>query len=116
MTWQGASVKPILGSCEFRVVAGTPDFVRGDSNNDGKVDLSDAILTLGCKFLGSACPPCRDASDSNDDGKDDVSDPIFTLNFLFIGGAQPPDPGPRVCGPDPTRDDLPPCRQTHCAS
>ncbi len=114
MTWQGATVEPILGSCEFDIYAGTPDFLRGDSNNDGKVDLSDSILTLGCKFLGNACPPCRDASDSNDDGKDDISDPIYTLSFLFLGGPAPPDPGPRRCGPDLTEDNLPACRQTIC--
>lgn len=78
------------------------------------MDLSDAILTLGCKFLGAACPVCRDASDSNDDGKDDISDPIFTLSFLFLGGPAPPEPGSRACGPDPTEDSLPACRQTNC--
>ncbi|MBI4603351.1 MAG: hypothetical protein HY721_15475 [Planctomycetes bacterium] len=35
-----------------------PPCVRGaDANDSGKVDLSDAVFSLGCLFLGQACPP-----------------------------------------------------------
>src|SRR6266508_4172226 len=61
-------------------------FLRGDSNADGAVDLSDAVFTLAFLFSGGSAPACREASDANDDGATDLSDPIYTLSFLFLGG------------------------------
>ena len=79
-------------------------FRRGDSNTDGKVDMSDAVRTLMFLFAGGVALPCLDAGDSNDDGKLDLSDGIYTLNFLFAGGSAIPAPGPNECGLDSTAD------------
>jgi len=87
--------------------AGTP-FVRGDSNGDGRGDLSDAIFTLSWLFTGGPTPPCLDAADANDVGTIDLSDPIFFLNFLFQGGGAPPPPHPSA-GLDPTPDAIGNC-------
>src|SRR5262245_56552351 len=68
-------------------------FRRGDSNADGKVDVTDAIHLLGFLFLGAPSQlPCPDSADSNDDGKLDISDPVRALGFLFQGAAAPPPP------------------------
>ncbi|MBI4600533.1 MAG: hypothetical protein HY721_01095 [Planctomycetes bacterium] len=80
-------------------------FIRGDSNGDLAVDLSDAQSTLSYLFLGGRKPHCYDAADANDDGTIDVSDPIATLQFLFLGEAAPPPPSGEE-GPDPTPDGL----------
>jgi hypothetical protein len=80
-------------------ISGALPFRRGDSNTDGKVDLSDAIHVLGHLFLGNPTRlSCRDASESNEDGKLDLTDAIFLLNYLFLGGGPPPAPGPATCG------------------
>jgi hypothetical protein len=79
-----------------------PTFIRGDANQDRRVDLSDPIRTLGFLFRGDVVG-CRDAVDANDDGDLDVSDPVWTINYLFQGGAEPPAPYP-LCGTDPTQD------------
>jgi hypothetical protein len=113
-TWRGQTVEPILRSCEFEIVAGEPPFLRGDTNEDGQVDISDVIPILECKFLGEECPTCRDAMDANDDGQDDVSDAITLLSFLYLGGDPPPAPGPFECGLDPTEDALAPCEYVRC--
>jgi hypothetical protein len=89
-------------------------FIRGDGNGDGRVDLSDAVNTLDFLFSGGGNITCDDAADANDDSKIDISDPVGTLGFLFLGGPPMPDPGPVECGFDPTADDLrchlsPPC-------
>jgi hypothetical protein len=84
-------------------------FLRGNSNGDVAVDISDAVYTLAFLFLGGPSPSCRDAADANDDGAIDISDAVYTLAFLFLGGPAPPPPGPTVPGPDPTEDALP-CR------
>ncbi len=79
-----------------------PAFRRGDSNSDGKVDISDSLRTLAFLFLGAQPPNCNDAADSNDDNRLDLSDTVYGLSFLFLGGAPLPDPGGDDCGQDPT--------------
>lgn len=81
------------------------DFVRGDCNRDGTVDVSDPVFDLNVQFLGELAT-CVDGCDGNDDGLSDISDPVYILAFLFAAGTSPPDPFPS-CGPDPTADALP---------
>jgi hypothetical protein len=82
-------------------------FIRADANGDGRVDIGDAITTLGYLFLGNQPIACRDALDSNDDGGIQISDAINTLSVLFAGQGTIPVPGMTDCGLDPTPDDLP---------
>jgi len=111
-----ASAGPFATSCARYPVAwlgGTPQippppgtlkfFKRGDSNDDGVLDISDAIFALGCQFLGTECPGCMDSADSNDDGEVDLSDAIYVLNCVFIRFC-PPLAG-ASCAPDPTPTD-----------
>ncbi len=93
--------------------AGATAFRRGDSNADGRVDISDAVNILSFLFLSQPKGGCDDAMDSNDDGVVDISDSISLLAFLFTGGREVPPPH-RECGEDPTGDSLtcyayPPC-------
>lgn len=80
-------------------------FIRGDSNADGQVDLSDGISTLNGLFLGQPLPTCLDAGDANDDNNLDLSDAVATFRFLFLGGGDLPTPGPFTCGTDRNFDD-----------
>jgi len=82
-----------FGSCDH--------FVRGDTNADGVVELSDAVGTLGYLFQGEPEPGCLDALDADDSGDLNITDPIYTLCFLFQGGPPPSSPGPFQCGQDP---------------
>ncbi|MBI4586218.1 MAG: PKD domain-containing protein [Planctomycetes bacterium] len=85
-------------------------FRRGDADQSGDVDISDAINTLEFLYLGTGEVLCQDSADANDDGALDISDPISTLEFLFLGADPPPEPGPFDCGADPTaEDELPEC-------
>ncbi|MEM7233404.1 MAG: hypothetical protein AAF517_14595 [Planctomycetota bacterium] len=81
-------------------------FIRGDSNTDRRVDISDPVATLAFLFSLGEEPRCSDAADANDDGKIDLSDPIFTLSWLFLDGPAHPSPGSLISGPDPTEDSL----------
>ncbi len=77
-------------------------FMRGDTNADGRVDISDPIALLMHLFRAPTTLPCEDAADANDDGALDLADAIAALSFLFANGpALLP-----VCGPDPTEDTL----------
>ncbi|MFN0060624.1 MAG: RHS repeat-associated core domain-containing protein [Planctomycetota bacterium] len=77
-----------------RADAGTPQFIRGDCNADGAVQISDAVFTLAYLFVpGSDLPSCTDACDVNGDLLFNISDPIYLLNYLFVI-ASPPPPSP----------------------
>jgi len=82
------------------------DFIRGDANASGRVDISDVIAALEFLFLGGAEPPCIDAADSDDSGVLDISDGVNIVSVLFLGTGGIPAPGPTACGPDPTDDPL----------
>ena len=86
---------------EFELTAtveGLPalEIVRGDANEDGAVDVSDAIGILGMLFLGTT-PLCQEASNANADAAVDISDPLVILTRLFLGGPPPAPPFPD-CG------------------
>ena len=79
-------------------------FIRGDMNQDSRVNVSDMIAILGHLFW-SRSQPCEKAGDSNDDGKLDLPDVIFLGDFLFREGP-PIFPPVLQCGLDPTSDNL----------
>ncbi len=78
-------------------------FHRGDPNETGVIDVSDAVVVFTFLFVGGAGPSCRESADVNNSGQVDISDGVAILNFLFGGGPPPALPGPtsRPCGPDP---------------
>jgi hypothetical protein len=72
--------------------------VPGDTNQDGRLDISDPLGLLRFLFFGTpASLPCsvgkelppRAAAlqDSNGDLKIDLADPVHLLNYLFNGGS-----------------------------
>ena len=69
-----------------------------DCNQDGLLDISDAVCLLGLLFLADGDLPCGDGTfsgpnvtllDSNGDGDVDISDPVYVLVSLFAGGLPP---------------------------
>lgn len=90
-------------------------FIRGDSNDDGELNISDPIDSIEYLFGGDANPPhCMKSVDANDDGRYDISDPVAVLNFLFSGGPEP-NPPLGVCSFDETEDDLSCDSYNHCS-
>ncbi|MCI0650367.1 MAG: FG-GAP-like repeat-containing protein [Planctomycetes bacterium] len=102
----GFSLAPDLESGTV-TISGTPaangDFVRGDANGDGALDLADAITLESFLLEGGSEPPCLDAADANDDGVVNLADSTYLLAYLFSLGPVPPPPFP-AAGPDPTSD------------
>ena len=81
------------------------EFIRGDVNQDGTVDLSDAIGALSYLFIGDRGVDCLQAADIDDSGSIDITDVFAVLSYRFLGGAAPPAPFP-TCGDDPTPGSL----------
>ncbi len=88
----------------FPVVASS-GFRRGDADDNGLVQLADAIFILNHLFAGGPAYTCADAADADNDGAVGQTDAIVVLRHLFGGGAAPPAPGIETCGPDPDPDD-----------
>ncbi len=84
---------------------GESTFRRGDSNADGRTNISDAVFTIRHVASGEARPTCQKSADANDDGAVDLTDPIFLLMHLFESAPPPPKPA-SACGRDPTFDPL----------
>lgn len=96
--------------CEMEIsIGGGALFRRGDVDDSGTVNLTDAVVILGALFQGKEQPPCIDAADTNDDGTVNLTDGIYLLGSLFQGTAQPPAPGVATCGADPSDDGLADC-------
>ncbi|MGE4619468.1 MAG: dockerin type I repeat-containing protein [Planctomycetota bacterium] len=100
-----------LSCCQFSIPP-TQNFVRGDANADGSLNIADVIKQLALIF-GGAPVLCLDAADANDDGFVDIADPIHLLTHILGSGPPPSFPYP-MCGPDPTVDGMncvsfPPC-------
>ncbi|HVR74076.1 MAG TPA: hypothetical protein VMT52_07085, partial [Planctomycetota bacterium] len=89
------------------VATGGPyrDFLRGDSNSDGRRDVSDPVHVLDFLFRGGPEPTCMDAADANDDGLVNIADPITFLRVFFLGEGSLPEPFQEP-GQDLTLDDL----------
>lgn len=94
---------PVRGNPAFVSIGG--QFVRGNANDDGYLDISDSIFLSSFLFRGGRPPACPDAADANDDGRIDSADSRYLLRYLFEGGPRPPQPFPSR-GTDPTADAL----------
>lgn len=106
------SSRSVAATCTFEHGVPKPPerhFIRGDSDADGEINITDGIFTLNYLFLGGKAPPCPDSADSDDNGALEITDPILTLGFLFLGTKPPAAPGPYRCGPDVNPDLLAAC-------
>ena len=100
------NISPGLATVEVRNIDGqtsnqwslailppAPQFIRGDSNLDGIVNISDGVKIVRHLFAGVPVS-CQDALDVNDDGRLNVTDAIRVLEFLYRGGRAPSAPYP----------------------
>ena len=88
---------PVLDLVDAEVTILDREFIRGDSNDNGVLEIADASLTTEALF-GDESFPCARAADFDDDEELDLLDVLGVLEFLFLGGAPPGAPFP-ACGP-----------------
>lgn len=98
----------------FQLLVNTDkSFVRGNANNDGKVDIADPIWIINELFRGGPASTCQDAADANNDGMVDAADAVYLIAYEFQGGSPPAEPFP-ACGTDPeSTDDGVSCDESH---
>ncbi len=113
-----ASARVLANSVRMVPFGQRTRFVRGDVNQDGTVDMGDAISIVSYLFINGPRPRCLDAADINDDAylgtltAVNVADPLYLLRYLFVRGPCVPPPFrspsiryPMDCGLDPQLDD-----------
>ncbi len=63
--------------------------LRGDTNDDLNIDISDIVYLINYLFRGGPAPyPLRDG-DINCDDEVNISDVIYLINYLFKAGPKP---------------------------
>ncbi len=68
-----------------------PTFLCGDANNDGGINVSDAVWIINYVFIGGPAPNPLASGDPNCDGSVNVSDAVYIINYVFVGGFGPCD-------------------------
>jgi hypothetical protein len=94
-----------LGPVAYEICASSANFIRGDANGDGRINVTDLVWINYILFDVFRDPPCLDAADADDDGGLDPGDFLALADFIFRRGPRPPAPFPNP-GPDPTADEL----------
>ncbi len=89
-------------------------FRRGDADDNGEVEVTDAVRVLEFLFAGGEALPCAEAADADDNGTVQLTDAVRILTFLFAGGPALPAPGAENCGPDPQAPGLGCAEYTSC--
>jgi hypothetical protein len=89
-----ATVNPYQSSLQhvwdaFVTKLGGQQFVNGDVNSDGSVDMSDAVYLIGFIFTGGPTPNPTTAGDVNCDSFVDISDVVYLSSYIFFGGPAP---------------------------
>ncbi|MBU1319433.1 MAG: M6 family metalloprotease domain-containing protein [candidate division Zixibacteria bacterium] len=65
------------------------EFICGDANNSGEVDIDDAIYLIAYSYLSGPAPIPVESGDLNCDGKINLLDIVGLVNYLFRGGPVP---------------------------
>jgi len=91
-------IEPIaVSSGVLAIGRDTNQFVRGDSNSDGIVDIGDAIAILNRVFLSDISANgvhCMNAANTEASNELNITDAIRLLGYLFLGDSPPPDAPP----------------------
>ncbi len=67
----------------------TKPYVCGDANNDGSVNVADAVYLIDYIFSHGPAPNPLLAGDANGDGTINVADAVYLIEYIFSGGAAP---------------------------
>jgi hypothetical protein len=63
--------------------------VAGDANDDGNLDVGDAVFLINFIFKNGTAPVCGKAADANNDCDVDVGDAVYIVHHIFKDGPAP---------------------------
>jgi hypothetical protein len=65
------------------------DYICGDINDDGNINVGDAVYLVNYIFRGGPPPPHPQAANVNCDGATNIGDAVYLINYIFRGGPVP---------------------------
>jgi len=65
------------------------EYIAGDANDDGNVNVGDAVFIITYVFRSGPAPNHPEAADANCDGSINVGDAVYIINYIFRGGPPP---------------------------
>ncbi|MDD4052068.1 MAG: FG-GAP-like repeat-containing protein [candidate division Zixibacteria bacterium] len=65
------------------------EYWGGDANDDGAINVGDAVFIVNYIFRGGPAPQHPEAADANCDGKINVGDAVYIIMYIFRGGPPP---------------------------
>ncbi len=65
------------------------EWMCGDCNADGSVNVSDAVGIINFIFIEGPAPDPMESGEVNCDGNVNVSDAVYLINYVFISGPEP---------------------------
>ncbi|MCK4404449.1 MAG: dockerin type I repeat-containing protein [candidate division Zixibacteria bacterium] len=65
------------------------DFICGDANGDGVIELGDVVYLINYVFRNGDPPDPIEAGDCNCNGIVDIGDVVYLINYLYRGGDPP---------------------------
>ncbi|HEQ98213.1 MAG TPA: hypothetical protein ENO22_02605 [candidate division Zixibacteria bacterium] len=71
--------------------AANSEYVCGDANDDGTLNVSDAVFIITHVFIGGPAPDPWESGEVNCDGALNISDAVRLINYVFKAGYAPCD-------------------------
>ena len=65
------------------------EFVLGDANYSGEINLGDAVYIINYVFRDGPAPAPYASGDANSDGQANIGDAVFLINYIFRDGPPP---------------------------
>ena len=88
-----SSCAPAYNSCAMLIgrygISCVKPYICGDANEDGAVNLADAIFIINYAFRSGPSPDPVPAGDPNCDNAINVGDVVHIVNYVFKGGPEP---------------------------
>src|SRR5262249_59884501 len=107
LTVSGNTVNPLhFIPLEIRRGAASSAFIRGDANQDHKVNIADAVWCVNELVRQGPVTSCPRAADFNGDRSYDLADAVYLIRWLFLSGPAVPPPYPD-CGLSPEPEEFP---------
>jgi hypothetical protein len=73
----------------FLSVSLRPDYLSGDADGNGSIDISDVVFLIGFIFGGGLPPVPLARGDADCSTEVDISDAVFLISYIFGGGSAP---------------------------
>jgi hypothetical protein len=64
-------------------------YICGDANGEGNVNILDITYLIGCLYQEGSCPEPDWVGDVNNNGATNILDITYLINYLYQGGPEP---------------------------